>query len=160
MDTNKPLLSALFFIGLSFWGIQLAQAATTENTLNPLESFQTILPDLPSAYQEQPLNPLADKPLQDYALTLFTRVKTRAVVTFQQALSDIAGLGDMVSQMGLLGLLGTVFQPVIDESKTAELKAALPTAAWFFLSGMLGVLGLKKRSNLLDTKANFESVNS
>ncbi|MEI8571047.1 hypothetical protein JWZ98_01740 [Methylomonas sp. EFPC1] len=158
MDTNKPLLSALFFIGLSFWGIQLAQAATTENTLNPLESFQTILPDLPSAYQEQPLNPVADKPLQDYALTLFTRVKTRAVVTFQQALSDIAGLGDMVSQMGLLGLLGTVFQPVIDESKTAELKAALPTAAWFFLSGMLGVLGLKKRSNLLDTKAVLNSV--
>ncbi|OAI02443.1 hypothetical protein [Methylomonas methanica] len=158
MDTNKPLLSALFFIGLSFWGIQLAQAATTENTLNPLESFKTILPDLPSAYQEQPSNPAADKPLQDYALTLFTRVKTGAVATFQQALSEIEGLGDIVSQTGFLGLLGTVFHPVIDESKTAELKAALPTAAWLFLSGMLGILGLKKRSNLLDTKSVLNPV--
>lgn len=151
MDTNKPLFSALFFIGLSFWGIQLAQAAATENPLNPLESFQTILPDLPSAYQEQPLNPLADKPL-DHALTLFTRVKTGAVATFQQALLEIERLGDIVSQTGFLGLLGTVCQPVIDESKTAELKAALPTAAWFFLGGMFGILGLKKRSRLLNTK--------
>lgn len=158
MDTNKPLLSALFFIGLSFWGIQLAQAATTENTLNPLESFKTILPDLPSALQEQTLNPLGDAPLRDHALTLFSRVKSRAVVTFQQALLEIDGVGDIVSQTGFLGLLGTVFQPVMDESKTAELKAALPTAAWFFLGGMLGILGLKKRSGLLDAKSVLNPV--
>ncbi|MBD9358355.1 hypothetical protein [Methylomonas albis] len=150
MDTNKPLLSALFFIGLSFCGIQFAQAATAENTLNSLETFKTILP---SVYQEQPLPRLTDEPLQDYALTLFTRVKTGAVSTFKQALSNLAGLDDIVLQTDFFGLLGVVFQPVIDESKTAELKAALPTAAWLFLSGMLGFLGLKKRSSLLDTKS-------
>ncbi|AMK76409.1 MULTISPECIES: hypothetical protein [Methylomonas] len=149
MDTNKPLLSALFFIGLSFWGIQLAQATAAENALNPIVSFKT----LPSAYQEQPLTSLTDKPLQDYALTLFTRVKTRAITTFQQALSGLEGLDEIVSQTGFFGLLGIFTEPMLDESKTAELKAALPTAAWLFLSGMLGFLGLKKRNTMLDAKS-------
>ncbi|WKJ90079.1 hypothetical protein QZJ86_19030 [Methylomonas montana] len=38
------------------------------------------------------------------------------------------------------------FEPVIDEAKSHDLKATLPTAAWLFLRGMLSILGLKKRN--------------
>ncbi|OQW73988.1 MAG: hypothetical protein BVN35_10790 [Proteobacteria bacterium ST_bin11] len=158
MDSNKPLLSALFFIGLSFWGIQFAQAATSEKTLNALDSFKTILPDLPNAYQDQSISPFSAEPLQDFAITLFTRVKTNAISTFQRALSDAQGLGDFLSQTGIFALFGTVFQPMIDESKSAELKAALPTAAWLLLSGIMGILGVKKRSSLPAAKAVFDQA--
>jgi hypothetical protein len=62
----------------------------------------------------------------------------------------VDALGNLVTQFDFFGLLNFAFEPLIDETNSDALKAALPTAAWLFLSGVLGILGLKKRNTAIN----------
>jgi hypothetical protein len=62
----------------------------------------------------------------------------------------VDALGNLVTQFDFFGLLNFAFEPLIDETNADALKAALPTAAWLFLSGVLGILGLKKRNTAIN----------
>ncbi len=150
MDKHKPLLSAIFFIGLSFWGIQLSQAAGTDLSPNSAEFLKSTTPDLPNSYQALAVVQLRESVFQDYALSLFTQVKSQAVYAFRQALSRADALGSLLTQFDFFGRLNFAFEPLIDETNADALKAALPTAVWLFLSGVLGLLGLKKRNTAIN----------
>lgn len=145
MDKAKPFLSGLFFLGLSLWGFQPVFAATVESGVRIRDSFAPSTAELPNINDGLP----ADSGLRDYALSLFDLVRSRTEDSFQHALTELTQAGDFASQSGVSGMLEIVFQPIIHEAKAHDLKAALPSATWLFLSGIFGVLGIKKRKTSL-----------
>lgn len=152
MDTNKPLLSALFFIGLSFCGVQFAQAATAETVQTPLSAYKTVVLDMPGSFGEQAIVALSHFSWLEHASTILDRVKIFLLDSFEWATSGFYGLVSLIVQTSIFGLLGHVLEPLVSHTKTGVLKAALPGAVWFFLGGMLGVLGLKKRNSEMRVK--------
>lgn len=147
MDTNKPLLSAIFLIILSLFGVQYAQVAGTEGLHSPLAVYKTVLLDLPGAFRERALMLSIDYSWFEQVSGVLNRAKVSALNSMERAMSSFYGLGALLVQTSFLGLLGTVLEPIVGYSKTGAFKAALPGAVWFFLGGMLGVLGLKKRNS-------------
>lgn len=141
MDKSKPFLSGLLFLSLSLCGIQPGLAAAEGNSFKADELFAP-------AQAERPLSHNNWEPvdgLREYAFALFKRVKYRVADAFQYARSQLSRAGDIAPQTDFARLLGIAFQPIIDEARTRNLKAVLPSAAWLFLSGILGALALNKR---------------
>ncbi len=152
MDRNKPLLSVIFFIGLSFWGIQTSQAAVDQTGQKSADFFNVALPDVSNSYGDQTVKLSSEMPLQDYGLTLFNQAKLSVGKTFRQGLVTVKAIYEIVSHSFFVNLLESMFQPTSEKSKPLDLKAALPATAWIFLSLVLGVLGLKKRNASLSSE--------
>lgn len=77
---------------------------------------------------------------QNQTLMIFNDAKQSATLSIQQGLLEL-------QDTALVDSINTTISPVLAEVKTKELKASLPSAIWLFLSGILSVLGFKKRES-------------
>lgn len=148
MDRNKPLLSVLFFIGLSFWGIQTPQAAASQTFQNSAEFLNIAAPDMPGLVGTQSVTQLQ---LPGYGATLFSQAKLSVAGAIRRGVVTVKAIYEIIAHSFFVNLLESMFQPATEKTNLPDLKAVLPATAWIFLSVVLGVLGLKKRNASLNT---------
>ncbi|MDT4331892.1 MULTISPECIES: hypothetical protein [unclassified Methylomonas] len=90
--------------------------------------------------------PLSVGAARDLAEAVFEQVRFEAEQTLGGAITAIGSVSTSSIDIDFPLLLNSVFQPIVEETRSIDLKGALPSAAWLFLSGMLTLLGLQKRA--------------
>lgn len=138
MESIKQLSTAIL-LACALWADAVLAAS-----LVPANDIQDI--DLAGATLADDATPLSLGAARTLAEAVVEQVRFQAEQTWGGAMTAIGEIGASGIDIDFPVLLNTVFQPIVEETRSIDLKAALPSAAWLFLSGMLTLLGLQKRA--------------
>lgn len=138
MESIKQLSTTILLV-CALWADAVLAAS-----LAPANDIQTI--DLAGATLADDATPLSLGAARTLAEAVVEQVRFQAEQTWGGAMTAIGEVGASGIGIDFPVLLNTVFQPIVEETRSIDLKAALPSATWLFLSGMLTLLGLQKRA--------------